>query len=366
MTEHHQAPRSGEPTEVVPSPAPPPTPPTPPREGSQGDATQVLPAYGRPQPRTHAQPQPHAHPQPYPADDAWPGNRRPVTSRPRTSPAARIGALLVALAAAAGVAVTWRLLVLSPRGQLLDGTAVDGAVYGQGTLWQLAEAVLDVVSVGFVVVALGGAMLVALLRRRWGLALQVAVLVVGANITTQILKWAILDRPDYGITTGTLNSLPSGHTTVAASVSMAVLMVVPRGGRAFVAVLGAAYTGATGIATMVGQWHRPSDVVAAVLVVLAWTALVGALTPRSGLDPRPGATVSTAVGAAFLGAAAVLLGIVCYAVLNGSDLPVVGAATADPAVRAYVGTTAGVAAVTAASFAAALLVRQSTARGSDG
>ena len=256
----------------------------------------------------------------------------------------------------------WRVLVLSGRGQWLDDAALDGAVYGQGTLWRLAEPVLDVVSLGFLVVALGGTVLLALLRRRWGLALQVVILVVGANITTQLLKRWCLERPDLGIT-GTTNTLPSGHTTVAASVSMALLLVFPRRGRPAVAVLGAGYTAATGVATLVGQWHRPSDVLAAVLVVLAWTALVCLATPSSGRDPRGGAAVATLVTTVGLGVLAALAALGAAVVLAGHDLPLLSRATSSGVdVRAYVGTAALVVAVTAAAFAVALPVRQTTAR----
>ena len=181
------------------------------------------------------------------------------------SGASRALALVVTMLAALGLVATWSLLVVHPRGSALDESAVDGASYGAGTLWQVAEPVLDVVSIGFIIAAIAATTLVAVIRRRWTLAFQAAVLVGGANITTQLLKHLVLQRPD-----GALNTLPSGHTTVAASVSVALLLVVPRSARPAVALLGAVYTGATGISTMIGQWHRPSDVIAAVLVVGAF------------------------------------------------------------------------------------------------
>lgn len=272
--------------------------------------------------------------------------------------ASRALALVVAVLAVVGIVATWSLLVVHPQGSALDDSAVDGATYGYGTLWQVAEPVLSIVSVGFIVAAIAATMLVALIRRRWSLAVQAAVLVAGANITTQLLKHVVLQRPD-----DTLNTLPSGHTTVAASVSVALLLVVPRSARPALALVGAAYTGATGVATMVGQWHRPSDVIAAILVVLAWTGVVCALTTRSGLDPRDESTAATVTSAVVLLVAAAVAAAGGLAVLGGGDLPLVGSATASsPDVRAYVGTAALVAASVAATFGAALLVRQSTAR----
>lgn len=284
----------------------------------------------------------------------WPEPASPE----QPSGASRALALVVTMLAALGLVATWSLLVVHPRGSALDESAVDGASYGAGTLWQVAEPVLDVVSIGFIIAAIAATTLVAVIRRRWTLAFQAAVLVGGANITTQLLKHLVLQRPD-----GALNTLPSGHTTVAASVSVALLLVVPRSARPAVALLGAVYTGATGISTMVGQWHRPSDVIAGVLVVLAWTGVVCALTSRYSLDPRQEATASTVTSAVVLLLAAAVATAGGIAVLGGSDLPVVGTATASsPDVRAYVGTAALVAATVAGTFGAALLVRQHTAR----
>ena len=116
---------------------------------------------------------------------------------------------------------------------------------------------------------------------------------IGANLTTQVLKHVRL-RPTRArrATASYGNTLPSGHTTAAASVSAALLLVVPPRVRPWAAVLGAGYTTATGISTLIGQWHRPSDVVAAVLVVLAWTAI----DVRAGRRSRPhGATTTGAL-----------------------------------------------------------------------
>jgi membrane-associated phospholipid phosphatase len=283
-------------------------------------------------------------------------------------------AALLAVASAAGVWFTWLVFVDGARGQRVDQLAFRGATYGQGHLWQLAKPVLDVVSVSFVALGLVVAALVALLRRRWALAAQVAIMVAGANLTTQVLKQDVFTRVNHTDAWSGANTLPSGHTTVAASVSVALLLVVPRAMRSWVAVLGAAYTAATGVSTLVGQWHRPSDVVAALLVVAAWTGAVCACTPRSSLDvprldrlggPRrsPGSYVA---GVVLLGAAG-LCGAVALGSLHDVDAAVQAMAGALWSIRrstevtAYIGGAFGVVAVTALVFAALLAVRQLTA-----
>ncbi len=290
-----------------------------------------------------------------------------VAGAPRTG--ARVLAGLVAVVAAVGVHLSWQVFVATEAGQRVDRLALEGAVHGKHRLWQIAEPVLDVVSVSFVVLGILTAMAICLVRRRWVLAAQVAVLIAGSNATTQLLKGVVYDRPHLLPGWVGPNSLPSGHTTVAASVAAALLIAVPRAWRPIVAVLGAAWTTATGLSTLVGQWHRPSDVVAAVLVVAAWGAAVCALGTRSTLDEpvrrgdrlaSPGSYVAAAV-LALGGAVAGLVAAVALAGLRsgGSTGPIQGDVTA------YAGGVAGVAAVTAFTFATLLLVRQATARPRD-
>lgn len=293
---------------------------------------------------------------------AWRGER--PTPQVRTAP--RVVAAVVALLAAVGVWLTWRFFVGTAAGQRVDELAFLGATHGQGRLWQVAEPVLDVVSVAFVVAGVGVAVLVAAARRRWVLALQVAVLVGGANVTTQVLKHGVLDRPELLAGWTGPNTLPSGHTTVAASVSVALLLVTPRAWRPVVALLGAAYTGATGVSTLVGQWHRPSDVVAALLVVLAWGAAVCAFTPASSTDVlrKPGA--SYAAPGSYVVAGLLLLASLAGGLASGATL--VGLVTQgdpvplSPDLTAYAAGAVGVLAVTGAVFAVLLVLRQLTAQ----
>jgi len=206
---------------------------------------------------------------------------RPTPVVPPRAPDRRVGVVVVcvavAVASVVGVWALWRVFVTTESGQLVELAALRGAEYGQTQLWRVAERVLDIVSVGFIAAVILAAMLIAVLRRRWELALQVAVLMVGANVTTRLLKLEVFYRPELGVPESYGNTLPSGHTTAAASVSVALLLVVPPRVRPWAALLGAGYTTATGVSTLIGQWHRPSDVVAAILVVLAWGAVACAL-----------------------------------------------------------------------------------------
>lgn len=214
-------------------------------------------------------------------------------------------ALALAVVSAVGVLAVWWVFVTTRTGQVLEQAAYEGSERGASRLWLVAEPVLEIISLPFVALVLLTAMLLAVLRGRVLLAVQVAVLMAGANVSTQVLKHVVLGRPDLDVGDRLANALPSGHTTAAASVSVALLLVLPPRFRPAAALAGVLYTCATGISTMVGQWHRPSDVVAAVLVVGAWAGVAAALgvrgRPRSAHRGRGRWGVGATAGVLLLG-----------------------------------------------------------------
>ncbi|MEH3075336.1 MAG: phosphatase PAP2 family protein [Quadrisphaera sp.] len=235
------------------------------------------------------------------------------TSTGARSAAVVVAGVLVAVASAVGVWVLHRVFVLTAHGQAVDEAALVGA---RTRLWRLedgANVVLDSVSAVAVLAALAVVAVVALAQRRVRLAVAAVVLVGGALATTQLAKHVLLSRPDLDVTYALDNSLPSGHTTFAGAVSAAALLVAPVRLRPLVAVLGAAYTSAIGVGTLAAGWHRPSDAVAAMLVVLAWGALLAPLAggrPTAGVGStgRAAAVVVLVAGAVVgLGAAAAAL-----------------------------------------------------------
>lgn len=277
--------------------------------------------------------------------------------------------LLMFVAGALGTWASWNWFVGTAVGQRIEQVAFHGSGIGRSTLWSGAEQVLEVLSVPFIVVVLGAAAAIALMRQRWLLALQVIVLVGGANLTTQVLKRVVFDRQRLAEDTGPIgNSLPSGHTTVAASVAAALVLVVPRRARPAVAVLGAGYTALVGISTMVGGWHRPSDVIAAVTVVLAWAGLATLLTavgsPEKLPSPPPGNTPTAVVAGLFVVVAGVTGAMAGSALLRTRDvLNTAGEVTErSDFATAYVGASLGVVAVTALVFAAILVAHQVASR----
>src|SRR5699024_11771690 len=104
---------------------------------------------------------------------------------------------------------------------------------------------------------LGLAVLLVLLRRRPGLLLPLGVLVLGANLTTQVIKQVVVTRDVLGPGIDvTPNSFPSGHTTLAASAMIALVLAAGRA-RVVLAPLGAAWTKEAGHGTLVVGWTLP-------------------------------------------------------------------------------------------------------------
>jgi membrane-associated phospholipid phosphatase len=100
------------------------------------------------------------------------------------------------------------------------------------------------------------------------------VVVAGANVTTQTLK-SVLEHVrnkafEHGYELPWPDSFPSGHTTAAASIAVALLLVVPAAYRLLAAGVGAVLTGVVGLSVVILGWHYPSDVLGALLVVATW------------------------------------------------------------------------------------------------
>src|SRR5690625_283061 len=94
-----------------------------------------------------------------------------------------------------GTWVMWRFFVTTAEGQALDHNALVGSEIGRGRLWQFAEPLLDVVSIPFIVLVLGAAAVIAVIRRRWVLAIQVDMIVGWVDVYIHALKYLVLDRP---------------------------------------------------------------------------------------------------------------------------------------------------------------------------
>lgn len=261
--------------------------------------------------------------------------------------------LLLSSACGVAVLVVWWFFVLTLRGQLIDGLAYEGANIGAWRVTSQFERILQIVSVEGVALAMGAVALTAILRRRLGLAVEAAIVIAGANLSTRVLKFHLLWRPDLMEGPLTSNSYPSGHTTAAASAMVAALLVAPRRLRALIAALGAVVMLVFGYGTFVARWHRPSDVVGAYLVCFCWAIMalcvnglrqwlvpgtVGREAGTTVREPRATAALLVTLGA-FALAVAAWCGLLTWPVGT------VWQATRQQSFIAYLGGSAGIAGV---------------------
>jgi len=286
--------------------------------------------------------------------------RTGTTTTARVARSRRPSAALVALLAAAGVVALWWAFITTSTGQRVEGIALDSSLIGRRQLAEPTLAVLDLLSLPFLAIITLAGIAVAVVRRQWTLAVAIPLVVLGATATTQILKYFVISRPDFGLPNDYGNSFPSGHTTVAASVAAVAVLVVPSAWRWVATLAGWGFAAVTGVATMVNGWHRTSDVVAAVLVVLAWAALALAVVGTPTTTAR-GASRDRVVSSLLTLAAAVAGGLAAVALLiTWLGIDVISVPGRVALLIAYAGAWAGVAAVSC--LAAAILLRLCASR----
>lgn len=123
------------------------------------------------------------------------------------------------------------------------------------------------------VIAVLGLVAVLIWKHRF-LPSLIGVLAGAAAVTsTYLLKHYLIVKPDLGVQEALSNSAPSGHTTFAAAAGAALFLAAPRFLRPTVALCAAVTTCLTGASTIINGWHRPADVVTAILVTAIWTVV---------------------------------------------------------------------------------------------
>ena len=222
-------------------------------------------------------------------------DRDPLMSRPRIS--ALVLCLVAGLACLGLAALVWWAAVWTVPGQTYDDMALTNF---RGFLDQapLVKAYLGLFTIPYatvvICVVLGlFALVVVLVRRRWWLLGQVVVYALVVYGAARILK-RFLPRPVLiHVQASAANSAPSGHTILALAVVLALLCVVPRVWRAFVALAGFAFDLSVGCSLVQGGWHRPSDVVMGILIPTGLCLIALAATRGTGMD-APGTRMSSA------------------------------------------------------------------------
>jgi len=202
-------------------------------------------------------------------------SRPPEKAAPRRGSWHVVEPFFAGLLAAAAVAAIYRVFVGTTLGQVVDTAAMRGAAVHHTKVVAVLNRTLNGTTLASLVLVCLVAAAIGVIRKRLDLAVGAAVMVVAANGSAQLLKTR-LDRPDLDDFPAP-NSFPSGHTTAAASVAFAMILVLPYAVRGMVTLIGAGYVAIIAVATVWAEWHRPSDAVAGLLIVLAWGGLIAAV-----------------------------------------------------------------------------------------
>ncbi len=253
-----------------------------------------------------------------------PAMERAPRRRRRSRPAgesATVRFTAVFLAALALLILTYLVFVTTDVGQAIENLALRGAEFRSEADRESALGRLSVVTVAIFALAVVGVVTVGFLRRREPLALVAAATMVGSVVLAEVLK-GTLSRPE--LAEGPIwllrPSFPSGSAAVAAAIAIGGLLVAPDRLRWMTMTGGVVFAGLIVEAVQTSGWHRLSDTIGGVLLVivvgsasLAVLARAGYVVPSDAarIDRRiRGALLVVAAGAVALGVALAILPIV--------------------------------------------------------
>ncbi|OZG48800.1 phosphatase PAP2 family protein [Bombiscardovia coagulans] len=210
----------------------------------------------------------------------------PLIGRPRAS--SWIACLIAGLMMVAAAMGLWWLSAYTVAGQEYEDEVYRNFA-GYVSQVPLLKSMLGVfviskLTIGICSVVALGSYVIAALRKRWWLLGQVLIYSVVACGLQFLLKMTLPHPHIVDIEAMQGNSAPSGHTMLAVTAAIILVCVVPRAWRALSAVFGLLLTLAVGCSVIDGRWHRPTDVVMAILISGALALFMLAFTRASGMD----------------------------------------------------------------------------------
>jgi len=199
---------------------------------------------------------------------------------------------LVCVGLAVGCALLFLVIYLvadrTLAGQRADDVAfrvVFGVVPGGWPATALSWFARDFVVEGLavVVVVLGVA---GFFRQAWIAAILAAVVVPVSILVTLYLRDHVLERGRLQPEMFPFNSMPSTHASAATALVVAAIILWPRPRPWWLANVAGVVVLLVVLGNVVSQAHRPSDVVASLLLVAAVSLGLMALSPTRSREPR--------------------------------------------------------------------------------
>jgi membrane-associated phospholipid phosphatase len=183
--------------------------------------------------------------------------------------------LLLAGACLLALVLVWAAFTHVPAAQLRDAVALhDFTLLNRPALESVGNLLLHLLEPALFLLWGAAVVATALARGRPRLAIAAAAVMTLAPLTSEALKPLLAHPHDSvaGVHVGPA-SWPSGHSTAALALVLSAVLVAPPRLRPLLAVLGAAFTAAVGVALLVLAWHMPSDVLGGYLVATLYMAL---------------------------------------------------------------------------------------------
>ncbi|HEY6524346.1 MAG TPA: phosphatase PAP2 family protein [Solirubrobacteraceae bacterium] len=184
-------------------------------------------------------------------------------------------ALIGAATGVAALALVWWVSHYTGAGKHADASILRGfADLTRPRLDQLTTFVATLCNPSPYVYLAALPVLVAVVRRRPRVAVMIAVVLLCANETTELLKPLLAAPRDPGPFGLLYNATwPSGHATAAMSLALCSVIAAPPRWRPAVAASMAAFAIAVSYSFLELAWHYPSDVLGGFLVAGTWTLL---------------------------------------------------------------------------------------------
>ncbi len=186
---------------------------------------------------------------------------------------------------ATAILAVWLVFGVTPSGRALDLAAFAGRLDASPALHGLNAGLLNAITATSAAAGLLGLVVIGVWRNRLAAALRAGGAVAAATVTAELLKLTLphAGARDQVWTWAGGGSFPSGHTTIAASMSLALLSVSsPTWRRRLVGLL-LAWTVVTSTATITMGWHRPSDVLGGLGVAALWHRVLVSDRGRGGV-----------------------------------------------------------------------------------
>ncbi len=186
-------------------------------------------------------------------------------------------ALIAAAGCAGALVAAWVITFEVPVVRWLDSAALQGFVGLDRPVTTVPAEMIASLGDPLPFALLGAGLIAAALAQgRPRVAVAVPIVLLGASLTTQILKPLLADPrvcdcwADGRVAAA---SWPSGHATASMSLALCAVLVTPARWRPTAAMAGALLAIAVSYALLSLGWHYPSDVLAGYLVAALWMTL---------------------------------------------------------------------------------------------